>query len=260
MTGARADETDGDFEEQRFRAERSGKLGYQPLYKRVKALLVARIADGRWQAGQSIPNEFQIAEELSVSQGTVRKALHEMTLDNLLVRRQGRGTFVTSYDDERILFQFFRLTPDEGSREFPDSTVLSLESGAADAEEADVLAIPTGSPVWRLVRRRTLGDKPLIIERIVLPAELFPELDRFETIPNNVYGLYSSRYGVTVARAVERLKAVGADADDARHLDCPFGMPLLEVDRRAVGLDDRIVEWRISRCLTEAYHYLSDLK
>jgi GntR family transcriptional regulator len=103
MAGPQMEETDGDVQETHFRAERTGKLGYQPLYKRVKSLLVARIADGRWQPGQSIPNEFQIAEELSVSQGTVRKALHEMTLDNLLVRRQGRGTFVTSYDDERIL-------------------------------------------------------------------------------------------------------------------------------------------------------------
>lgn len=235
-------------------------LAYQPLYKRVKALLVARIADGRWQAGQLIPNEFQIADEMNVSQGTVRKALHEMTADNLLVRKQGRGTFVASYDEERILFQFFKLTSDQGAREFPDSTVLSLEQGSADAAEQAALRIVQGEGVWRLTRRRTLGQMPIIIERIALPVSIFPDLDRLEEIPNNIYGLYSSRYGVTVARAVEKLKAVGADASEARQLDCAFGTPLLEIDRCAFGLNGRAVEWRVSRCLTDHHHYLSDLR
>lgn len=235
-------------------------LAHQPLYKRVKARLVARIADGRWQAGQLIPNEFQIADEMNVSQGTVRKALHEMTADNLLVRKQGRGTFVASYDEERILFQFFKLISDQGMREFPDSTVLSLEQAAADAAEQAALRIAPGTDVWRLMRRRTLGQNPIIIERLVLPVSIFPGLDRLEEIPNNIYGLYSTRYGVTVARAVEKLKAVGADASEARQLDCAFGTPLLEIDRCAFGLDGRTVEWRVSHCLTGHHHYVSDFR
>lgn len=236
------------------------RLAYLPLYKRVKNLLVSRIADGRWQPGQIIPNEFQIADELNVSQGTVRKALHEMTADNLLVRQQGRGTFVTSHDDERILFQFFKLTSDQGIREFPDSTVVSLDKAEASTAEASIFGGRPGEPVWRLERRRTLGERPIIIETLALPATLFPNLDRLETIPNNLYGLYSTRYGVTVARAVEKLRAVAATEADARHLDCPSGLPLLEIDRRAFGLDGRVVEWRVSRCLTDGHHYLSDLK
>lgn len=240
--------------------EASEVLGYQPLYKRVKSLLVARIADGRWQPGQLIPNEFQLADELNVSQGTVRKALHEMTADNLLVRKQGRGTFVARHDDERVLFQFFKLTADDGQRDFPDSTVLSLQAAEAGPQAATMLDIATDAPVWRLLRKRTLGGKPIIIEEITLPAAVFPDLDRLEVIPNNVYGLYSARYGVTVSRAIEKLKAIAADAIAARHLDCPFGMPLLQVDRLAHGLDNRPVEWRLSRCLTEDHHYISDLK
>ncbi len=238
----------------------SDMLGYEPLYRRVMNILVARIADGRWQAGQLIPNEFQIAGELNVSQGTVRKALHEMTADNLLVRRQGRGTFVSSHDEERVLFQFFHIASDENVREFPDSTVLALEKGLADEMEIAALELGPGDTVWRLRRRRTLGGKPVIVELVVLPEAIFPDLDQLDPVPNNVYGLYSQRYGVTVVRATEKLKAVAATSDDARALDCPFGMPLLEIDRRAHGIDGRIVEWRISRCLTEKHHYLSDLK
>lgn len=235
-------------------------VSYEPLYKRVKNILVARIADGRWQAGQLIPNEFQIAAELDVSQGTVRKALHEMTADNLLVRQQGRGTFVSRHDEERILFRFFRLASDAGVREFPDSSVMALAAGAANDEEAAALGIATGDPVWRLRRRRTLGGRPVIAETVILPQALFPGLDRLDSVPNNVYGLYSARFGVTVVRAAEKLKAVAATLDDARVLDCPFGVPLLQVDRRAFAIDGRVCEWRVSRCLTEHHHYISDLK
>lgn len=239
---------------------RQPDLGYSPLYKRVKTLLTARIADGRWQPGQIIPNEFQIAEELNVSQGTVRKALHEMTMDHLLVRRQGRGTFVASYDDERVLFQFFKLRPDRGARAFPDSTVLSLTSAAADERAAEALAIKPAERVWKLRRLRTLQESPVIVESIALPQSIFPDIDRLDEIPNNVYGLYSSRYGVTVAQAEERLKAISATAEMAGHLGCTPNTPLIEIDRRAIGLDGRPVEWRLSACLTASHHYYADLK
>lgn len=109
-------------------------VGFRPLYRQVKDRLVRRIAEGRWLAGQVIPSEMQIAQELAVSQGTVRKALDEMTAENLLVRRQGRGTYVASHDDDRVLFQFFKLTRDGNPREFPDSEVLSVVKVRADAE------------------------------------------------------------------------------------------------------------------------------
>src|SRR5688500_8333636 len=89
-------------------------IGFRPLYRQVKDVLVGRIASGAWRAGDAIPSEFEIAAELATSQGTVRKALDEMTAERLVVRRQGRGTFVARHDDARILFQFFKLVPDEG--------------------------------------------------------------------------------------------------------------------------------------------------
>src|SRR5918998_6060585 len=109
-------------------------VGFRPLYRQAKDILVQRIAEGRWQPGQILPSEFEIAADLGVSQGTVRKALDEMTAENLLVRRQGRGTFVARHDDERILFQFFKLVPDEGERRFPDSRLLSVAIETADGD------------------------------------------------------------------------------------------------------------------------------
>jgi GntR family transcriptional regulator len=234
-------------------------LGYRPLYRRVKDALVRRIADGAWTPGLLLPSEFQIAQELAVSQGTVRKALDEMTAENMLVRRQGKGTFVARHDEARILFQFFKLQPDAGEKAFPESDVVEAGVVAAAPEVAAVLGLPAGAATIRIRRVRSIGGEPVIAETIHLPAALFPGLTE-EAVPNNLYGLYSTRYGVTVARAREKLKAVAASAEDARLLGVPAGTAVLAVDRIAEAIDGTTVEWRLSLCRTERYHYLSDLR
>ncbi len=235
-------------------------VGFLPLYRQVKDRLVRRIAEGAWQTGQMIPSEFQIAGDLGVSQGTVRKALDEMTAENLLVRRQGVGTFVASHDEDRILFQFFKLTRDDGRREFPDSQVLSVGRARADADEARRLAVARGTPLVRIHRLRSLGGTVAVSERIAVPAARFPGLELADPVPNNLYGLYAERYGVTVARATESLKAVPCPAPDAALMGIAPGVPVLVIDRLAADLDGRGVEWRVSLCRTDRFHYLSDLK
>jgi GntR family transcriptional regulator len=240
-------------------AAADGGLGYRPLYRRVKDMLVKRIADGAWTPGQLLPSEFQIAQDLAVSQGTVRKALDEMTAENMLVRRQGKGTFVARHDEARILFQYFKLQRDDGEKAFPESEVVEVATVAATAEVAAVLGLAAGDAVIRVRRVRSLDREPVIAETIHLPAVLFPGLAD-EPVPNNLYGLYSTRYGVTVARARERLKAVAAAPEDARLLGVAAGTPVLAIDRVAEAIDGATVEWRVSVCRTERYHYISDLR
>ena len=233
-------------------------LGFRPLYRQVREVLVKRIADGIWQAGQLLPSEPEIAADLGVSQGTVRKALDEMTAENLVVRRQGRGTYVARHDDARILFQFFKIVPDSGEREFPDSRVLDVGIGT-DPEAAGILGLPEDGRILRLDRVRLLGGRVCVLERIALPPDLFPGLEGRE-IPNNLYEHYATEFGVTVGRASEKLKAVAATEEAARHLDVPVGEPLLRVDRTAYALDGRPAEWRVSLCRTDGLHYWSDLR
>ena len=234
-------------------------IGFRPLYRQVKDVLIGRIASGLWRAGEAIPSEFEIAADLATSQGTVRKALDEMAAENLVVRRQGRGTFVARHDDARILFQFFKLIPDGGAATFPESRVLAIARGDADAEEARRLGLLPGAGVVRLERERSLDGRPAIWERIVLPADPFGPLCDGD-VPNNLYELYATRFGITVARARERLKAVAAGPDEAAGLGVAPGAPLLLVDRLAAAIDGRPAEWRVSLCRTDDLHYLSDLK
>ena len=234
-------------------------LGYQPLYRQVKDELIRRIAEGVWGPGAALPSEPQLAQELGVSAGTVRKALDEMAVEHLVVRRQGKGTYVGRHDEARILFQYFRLIPDQGERQFPDSLMLEQSAARATPEEAAVLGVPVGAAILRMRRKRSLGGEPVIVEDITVPLDLFPGLDTME-IPNNLYGLYADGFGVTIGQAVERLKATAADAEVAAVLGVSPGTPLLGIDRLAKSLDGRVAEWRVSLCLTRRHHYLSEMR
>lgn len=234
-------------------------LGFRPLYARVGDRLRRKIASGEWPAGHMLPSETLIAQELGVSQGTVRKALDEMEAGRLIIRQQGRGTFVAGHDEARILFQFFKLVPDEGTALFPESRVLSTEAGDASEAEADKLSLSRGEPVIRIRRVRSLAGRPSIIETIVLPAAFFDGLEKQE-VPNNLYDLYARRFGVTVAGGSESLKATLLSVEDARLLDLPAGSPALLIDRMATDISGRAVEWRLSLCDTRHLHYACDLR
>lgn len=239
---------------------RERTFAFRPLYRQVKESLVRRLVEGTWLPGQLIPSEMELARELGVSQGTVRKALDSLAGENLLIRKQGRGTYVAEPEESRILFNFFRLVPDSGERAFPSSRVLRRAKTTARAAEATALGVAKGSGIWRIERVRALGDEPLLVETIALPAARFPGLDGYGEIPNNVYRLYSQGWGITIASAREKLKAVAASARDAACLGCAPATPLLEISRVAFDLEQNAVELRVSRCLTGRAHYLSELK
>ncbi|WP_346360101.1 GntR family transcriptional regulator [Bosea sp. (in: a-proteobacteria)] len=234
-------------------------LGFRPLYRQVKAIFVRRLMDGVWAPGAILPSEGQLAAEIGVSQGTVRKALDELAAENLVVRRQGRGTFVAEHDERRILFQFFKLAPDQGAPRFPDSVVLSVTTDLADEAERATLDLAEGAAVIRIRRQRAFDGAPLIVETLSLPQQLFPGLES-GPIPNNLYSLYAGRYGITIANARERLKAVALSPEDAAALGVAAGQPALQIDRIALSLDGTPVERRLSLCLTQEVHYLSDLR
>lgn len=240
-------------------ARADSKLGFRPLYQQVREEITRHLASGRWQPGTMLPSEQELARELGVSQGTVRKALDAMTAERILVRRQGRGTFVAEYEESRILFQFFRLYPDAGERLFPVSKVLDVCSLSPSEEEREALELEGKAAVWRVSRLRYHGPELIMRETLSLPVAQFADLGELNEIPNNVYRLYSQRWGITITRISEKLKAVTADEADRAELGCAIGAPLLEIRRVAFDLNKRPVEYRRSRCLTESMHYASDL-
>jgi GntR family transcriptional regulator len=234
--------------------------GFRPLYRQVKQILVNRLRDGTWRPGVLIPSEVQIAADLGVSQGTVRKALDEMRGENLLISQQGRGTFVARHDEARILFQFFKIIPKIGPPVFPESELRGVSTGTANAQEQRALRLKAGDPVTRIARLRSLAGRLTISEYLSVPAGIFPGLGADIRVENNLYDLYASRYGITVSRSEERITAVGLPSEDATLLGLATGTPVLAIDRIAIALDGQPVEWRRSLCSTADCAYVSELR
>jgi GntR family transcriptional regulator len=227
------------------------------LYMQIKDILVGKIGKGDWLPGDIIPSEINLAQEFGVSQGTVRKAITELVENNVLTRRQGRGTFISNHDIHRALFHFFHITDNKGHKVLPDSRVLQCRVKQASQTEALKLQLAAGTEVIRIERVRNISAKPTMIETITLPAESFHGLGREGdcNLPNTLYELYEKKYGITIHSADERLRAVAASKHDATLLNLETGTPLLEIERIAMTLDKTPVELRISRCSTKNHHY-----
>jgi len=217
--------------------------------------------DGDWRPGEAIPSESKLAERFQVSIGTVRKAIDELVAEKILLRQQGRGTFVARHTLDRTLFYFFHLVGKDGRKETPTTQMLSFLRARADANEATQLGISRGDRVFRIRNLLRLSGDPVVIDDIVIPARQFPDMDEsvFGEREGTIYGLYQARYGISVIRIAERLSATLADDTTGDLLGVAPGTPLLSIARLAYTYTDRRVELRHSLVDTTQHEYFSDL-
>ncbi len=229
-----------------------------PLYRVVKRALLGAIESGRCPPGRALPSEAQIAGAMGVSIGTLRRAVDELAAEHLLVRRQGRGTFVATHHPSRFLFQFFHVERADGLREAPRVDLVSFERLRASDEAAQALSLRPGDAVIQIENRLQLQGRAVIYDRLSLPATLFKGLTekRFRERPGTIYQLYQSDYAITVVRAVERARARGADRHTVRVLGLAPGQPVLQVLRTALTFGDRPVEYRVSTLDTTHHDYV----
>ena len=235
--------------------------GFQPLYREVKRLLTQSLIEGEWPAGTALPSETRLAQRYSVSIGTLRKAIDELVAERIVTRHQGRGTFVATHNASRLMFHFFHIVGRDGGKAYPTTRTLSFRKGKAGAEEARRLSIGAGDPVLRVRNLLSLGAAPVILDDIVVPHALFPDLSEkiFTARDNTIYHLYQVRYGINVVRSSERLSATLADPQAAKLLQVKKGAPLLAINRTALSYRDTPVELRMSLVNTASHEYASDL-
>jgi GntR family transcriptional regulator len=240
---------------------RSRDAVFLPLYKQIKSLLVQRLQQGEWKPGEPIPSEHELAARFQVSQGTVRKAVDELAAENLLVRRQGKGTFVATHHEPRAQFRFLRLVPDVGDAPAAQSEFLECRRIKAPADVAQQLNLRAGEPVIYLRRLLSLGGAPLVLDDIWLPAAPFKGLtaERLAQYHGPLYGFFESEFGTRMIRADERIRAIAAPADVAALLSVAPGSPLLLVDRVSYTYREQPVEVRRGYCVTTDHHYHNEL-
>lgn len=235
---------------------------FQPLYRQIKALLTQSLISGEWKPGDAIPSEMELAARFGVSQGTVRKAIDELAAENILMRRQGKGTFVATHTEEVVKLRFLRMVAADGTKELLDNQLLSCERIKASADIARMLAIKPGSAVIAIKRLLLLAKKPVILDHIILPASAFKGVtaERINTYNGSMYRMYETLLGIRMVRSEERLTAVGADAETAAALALKPNTPLLSIERVSFTYGDKPMEWRLGLCLTEKHHYLNHLE
>jgi GntR family transcriptional regulator len=231
-----------------------------PLYKEVKRRLTDSLGAGEWKPGEAIPPEPRLAQRFGVSIGTLRKAIDELVAENVLLRQQGRGTFVATHRGEGMRFRFFSIIGHDGSQRYPEVRMESFRRGRAADPAARALALEPKSPAVQFRNSLWIGGSPVGVDDITVPAALFPGMTaaRLRERDNTVYHLYEHGFGVSVMRIAETLRAVAAPADVATVLQLPEGAPLLLVRRIAFTLDDRPVEFRLSWIDTARHEYRRD--
>lgn len=240
----------------------SGGPAFSPLYQQIKALITRSLQGGEWRPGEAIPSETELAVRYKVSQGTVRKAIDELATENLLVRRQGKGTFVATHAEAQIQYRFLRLHPSDasGGRQL-ERRFIDCRRQRASAEIARLLDIKTGDAAVEIRRLLLFGGRPVVFDDIWLPGRAFKGLtaERLSGYRGPLYGLFETEFGVRMIRAEEKLRAVAADAATANWLAVPEGAPLLSVERLSFTYGDQPVEVRRGLYDTASHYYRNEL-
>lgn len=237
---------------------------FSPLYQQIKVLILQSLQAGEWKPGESIPSEMELAVRYRVSQGTVRKAIDELAAENLVMRRQGKGTFVATHAEQHVQYRFLRLMPDSGdiNTEGPaERQIIDCKRLRAPADIARSLALRTGDAVLQLRRVLAFQGTPTIVEDVWLPGGPFKGMtaERLAIYGGPMYALFETEFGVRMVRAEEKIRAVAADAASAKLLHVPAGEPLLSVERTAYTYNDVPMELRRGLYRTDTHHYKNEL-
>ena len=237
---------------------------FSPLYQQIKGLILQSLEAGEWKPGEAIPSETDLALRFRVSQGTVRKAIDELAAENLVVRRQGKGTFVATHAEQHVQYRFLKLMPDTGDQDSEgpaQRTVQECKRVRASAEVARALALRPGDPVVQVRRVLALGGTPTILEDLWLPGIPFKGLtaEQMAGYQGPTYAMYEVEFGVRMVRAEEKIRAVAADEEQAALLKVEHRTPLLSVERVAYTYNDGPMELRRGLYRTDTHHYRNEL-
>lgn len=233
---------------------------FSPLYQQIKGLILQSLQSSEWKPGESIPSEMELAARYRVSQGTVRKAIDELASGHLLVRKQGKGTFVATHAEHQVQYRFLKLVPDQGdlNTEGPaQREIVDCKRQRASAEIARALALRSGDAVLQVRRVLSFAGVPTILEDLWLPGGPFKGLtaERLADYNGPMYALFETEFGVRMVRADEKIRAVLPDATQSQLLQVPSTTPLLSVERIAYTYNDTPMELRRGHYRTDSHHY-----
>jgi GntR family transcriptional regulator len=234
------------------------RFSTRPLYLQLREALLERIAAGEWKAGGAIPNEADLAREFGVSPGTMRKALDLLETQRVLTRRQGRGTFVNDQSSAEMALRYSKLRRASGQPLVSEIAVSEFSQGAASEAELLRLGLEPEAHVYRYRRTYVHEGRPFMVDKVVVPANVFPGLENQKGAAYDVVAL-ARRYGLLTGNAAERISMGVADESHAPALNVAPGAPLLIFDRVVFELSGLPLEWRLGYCHLASGYYLATL-
>jgi len=229
------------------------------LYLQVRDALAERIATGEWRPGSAVPNERDLAQEIGVSAGTVRKALELLEAQKLITRRQGRGTVVNDPTSDAMVCRFISLRTADGNSCCGEVASQVISEGTANELERTRLGLRAGDGVYRIRRVRHHGGRNFMVADMTLPAALFPRLAGTSDIPSRL-GALAPWNGMLLGKAEERVSICAPPADIGDLLGVASGTPIMFLDCVVLLLgSDRPVAWRIAHVHLPDGYYLAEL-
>lgn len=215
------------------------------LHARISARLRGQIASGVWPVHHRLTPEPELAAELGVSRGTLRRALSTLIAEGALVQVRGKGTFVTSSIIEPAIAQkLSTLSEDFADLGVPLHTeVLRCRLVTPPPAVAALLHSPVDRPILELRRLRGTAEAPVALLDNYVRTDLAPGLETADFSSGTLFGTLADRYGLHISTGRRTFSATAADAETARHLEVPPGAPLLYLEQITYLADGAPIEY-----------------
>jgi GntR family transcriptional regulator len=231
---------------------------FPPLYVQIAESIAKRIQSGELSAGDRLPSERKLSEELAVSRMTVRHALLTLRDQGLIECQIGKGAFVSGPKIEQpvdILISFTENIARKGMK--PGARLLALEYRLADRPTAEALWIGLGEPVYFVHRLRLADETPMALEYSFFPAHCCPHLERHDLETRSIYTILAEEYGIRLQRACQSLEPTVARRHEAELLDIPVGTPLMLIRRTSYDDQQRIIEYAKDLYRGDCFRFIS---
>lgn len=216
-----------------------------PLYAQLKQQLLEEIQGGRFLPGEPIPAETQLTDEYAVSRATVRQAISELVNEGVLVRKQGKGTFVHKPKIEtnlQHLYSFSQSIREKGLQ--PVSRIIEFEAVLPKPDVAAALNMEEGKLVYKIVLLRYADDEVIMVETTYLPFDLYEGLSQVAIEERqSLYAVLESEYKLKLNHAIESFEPVVTDDFVSRLLGVPKASPALFLERVGYTGDGRQAEY-----------------
>ena len=231
-----------------------------PLYHQVYLVLRENIRNGGYGAGP-VPTEAELCADFGVSRITIKRAMHELSKEGLIVRQRGRGTFVSEPSrpapiQRDSLDELLRNVMAIGA-----ATEMQRRDGGftgASPEIAAKLGCEIGATIYATDQIRRSDGVPIAVIRAYVPADVAERLPNRDTSAQPMLAQLQQA-GVHVARADQAITATIADPSMATALGIDVGSPIIRLTRLVFDDANRPVEWLTAFYRGDRYEYRTTL-